>query len=92
MPTYKTERDAWQALLDVLEGYGMPPYPHGLATGGLCAAVTEMRRAFAITFDIEDAMHMRIAREVELCRLWHTQPRDAEPRIPYVRKFIEDLS
>lgn len=97
MPTYRTEYEAWQAVLDVLEGYGMPPYlylgdiDYGDDCEGLCEVIGQLIRARAITERTADAMLDRVdSTAADWCDGLMAPPGEAKPRIPYVRKFMEE--
>jgi hypothetical protein len=85
-----TEHEAWCAILDVLEGYGMPRWNSGCKVGGLCGVLTMMN----VDGVISDAIHLRMNERLQVGvgprKIWLARPGQIAPRIPYVRRFIEE--
>jgi len=92
-----SEREAWEAILDVLVGYGMPPARHaenGVASG-LCAA------AFMVEADglITGVTYARMCDRIESVMPASSCPAGflvekykAAPRIKWVEKFINECA
>ena len=84
-----TEHEAWCAILDVLEGYGMPPFCKKRICIGLCSVVSVMERDRVISLYTLRHMQARIKNALRGTvgfGPWF----DVPSRIPYVRRFIEE--
>jgi hypothetical protein len=87
-----TEHEAWCAILDVLEGYGMPRWNNGCRAEGLCG-VLAMIRWDGVTNDVTHSqMNERLWAALGPRKIYLGRLGQVAPRIPYVRRFIEETA
>jgi hypothetical protein len=87
-----TEHEAWCAILDVLEGYGMPLHDNGSRVGGLCGVLFLMRLDEVIDSETRHQMETRLKAVMGPRKIYLGRPGQVAPRIPYVRRFIEETA
>lgn len=88
--TNLTEAEAWEALADVLEGYGMPPITRHESSLGLCSSISLMCGDGAITRATARRMHARIKAHMRPGQYWLAPKRRAAPRVRWCRRFAEE--
>lgn len=82
-----TEAEAWEALADVLEGYGMPPVNRNESSLGLCYSISLMVGDGAITHATMRRMRARIKARLRPGQYWLAPKRRAAPRVRWCRRF-----